>query len=119
MVSPRPRTFVVLPPRRIRIGGDSGLGLHLANSLIRCVNCREYNFSIETFMLDDEATKSRIARDDEERRKTAKDRLEGRRKQQMAVKDIFRDAAGKGPSGPVKTTAAGYKAAAMKPHRFK
>jgi len=66
----------------------------------------------------EDPTKARIARDDAERAK----RKKSPQKQNVAkghAKVAFREASGKGKKGPVKTTAAGYRAAAANPRRVK
>lgn len=61
-------------------------------------------------------TKARIARDNELRKQ---ERAKKPDRTKNGVKDIFREASGKGRSGPVKTTAAGYEIAAVNPRRVK
>ncbi|NEH32642.1 hypothetical protein [Rhizobium ruizarguesonis] len=63
-------------------------------------------------------TKARIARDDKDRTKKKKEPQKENVAKGLA-KVAFRDAAGKRKKGPVKTTAAGYRAAAANPRRVK
>ncbi|MBY5362620.1 hypothetical protein HFO97_22265 [Rhizobium leguminosarum] len=63
-------------------------------------------------------SKARIARDDKDRAKRKKEPQKENVAKGLA-KVAFTDAAGKGKKGPVKTTAAGYRAAAANPRRVK
>jgi hypothetical protein len=60
-------------------------------------------------------TAARIARDDEKRRREKEKRLESRMGKD--VKAIFRDAAGKGEKGDMKTTYAVHKASTKHPRK--
>jgi hypothetical protein len=60
-------------------------------------------------------TESRIARDNEEREKKRETQKPNNAK--AFAKAAFREAACKGRSGPMKTTAAGYQAAGKKPRK--
>lgn len=61
-------------------------------------------------------TEARTAQDNEERKKERAIKPDHTK---STVKSIFREAAAKGSHGPVKTTAAGYRAAAINPRRVK
>jgi len=62
----------------------------------------------------EDPTASRISRDDAERKR---ERAKKSDKTKQGIKDIFREASSKGSSGPMKTTAGGYKAAAKNPRK--
>ncbi|WP_087001435.1 hypothetical protein [Rhizobium sullae] len=62
-------------------------------------------------------TEARIALDDEERKKKRKSQKPNNAK--GLAKSAFREAAGKGKHGPMKTTEAGYRAAARDPRKVR
>ncbi|MCJ8239633.1 hypothetical protein [Peteryoungia algae] len=64
----------------------------------------------------EDPTAKRIARDDELRQA---EKVKRREKAKYDIGAIFRDASSKGQKGPMKTNAAGHKAAAENPRRVK